>query len=132
MILPPSALDRLTNMMIDDYPMLFEVSNAKHKKKTHCGVLEFVAEEDSELSTPSEQARQKHEEARQQLNKRRHGTGAPQRDADDKPVPSDWLSTIQEWLSPTQPRPPQSHAPAASDATQAQLHDISSEKRLDA
>jgi len=44
-ILPPSALDRLTNMMIDDYPMLFEVSNAKHKKKTHCGVLEFVAEE---------------------------------------------------------------------------------------
>ena len=45
MILPPSALDRLTNMMIDDYPMLFEVSNAKHKKKTHCGVLEFVAEE---------------------------------------------------------------------------------------
>ena len=45
MILPPSALDRLTNMMIDDYPMLFEVSNQKHKKKTHCGVLEFVAEE---------------------------------------------------------------------------------------
>ena len=44
-ILPPSALDRLTNMMIDDYPMLFEVSNQKHKKKTHCGVLEFVAEE---------------------------------------------------------------------------------------
>ena len=45
MILPPSALDRLTNMMIDDYPMLFEVSNQKHNNKTHCGVLQFVAEE---------------------------------------------------------------------------------------
>ena len=27
MILPPSALDRLTNMMIDDYPMLFETTS---------------------------------------------------------------------------------------------------------
>lgn len=32
-------------MMIDEYPMLFELSNQKQKKKTHCGVLEFVAEE---------------------------------------------------------------------------------------
>jgi ubiquitin fusion degradation protein 1 len=32
-------------MMIDDYPMLFEITNQKQKKKTHCGVLEFVAEE---------------------------------------------------------------------------------------
>ena len=32
-------------MMIDEYPMLFEISNVKQKKKTHCGVLEFVAEE---------------------------------------------------------------------------------------
>ena len=32
-------------MMIDEYPMLFEVTNTKQKKSTHCGVLEFVAEE---------------------------------------------------------------------------------------
>eukprot|EP00740_Mantoniella_antarctica_P025982 CAMPEP_0198706864 /NCGR_PEP_ID=MMETSP1468-20131203/391088_1 /TAXON_ID=1461545 /ORGANISM="Mantoniella sp, Strain CCMP1436" /LENGTH=351 /DNA_ID=CAMNT_0044465819 /DNA_START=1321 /DNA_END=2368 /DNA_ORIENTATION=+ len=44
-ILPPSALDRLTQMMIEEFPMLFEVTNTKHKKTTHCGVLEFVAEE---------------------------------------------------------------------------------------
>ena len=44
-ILPPSALERLTRMQIDDYPMLFEVTNAKERKSTHCGVLEFVADE---------------------------------------------------------------------------------------
>ena len=44
-ILPPSALERLTRMHIDDYPMLFEVTNAKEGKSTHCGVLEFVADE---------------------------------------------------------------------------------------
>ena len=44
-ILPPSALERLTRMQIDDYPMLFEVTNAKEGKSTHCGVLEFVADE---------------------------------------------------------------------------------------
>ena len=32
-------------MMIDEYPILFEVTNTKQKKTTHCGVLEFVAEE---------------------------------------------------------------------------------------
>jgi ubiquitin fusion degradation protein 1 len=32
-------------MNIDDYPMLFELTNTKEKKKTHCGVLEFVADE---------------------------------------------------------------------------------------
>ena len=32
-------------MHIDEYPMLFELSNQKRGKKTHCGVLEFVAEE---------------------------------------------------------------------------------------
>jgi|AntAceMinimDraft_5_1070358.scaffolds.fasta_scaffold284750_1 hypothetical protein len=32
-------------MMIEEFPMLFEVTNTKHKKTTHCGVLEFVAEE---------------------------------------------------------------------------------------
>jgi len=43
-ILPPSALDRLASLMID-YPMLFQVESAKEKKTTHCGVLEFVADE---------------------------------------------------------------------------------------
>jgi len=44
-ILPPSALDRLTRAGIDEFPMLFEITNVKQKKKTHCGVLEFVADE---------------------------------------------------------------------------------------
>lgn len=44
-ILPPSALDRLTRMDIDDFPMTFAVENGKEGKSTHCGVLEFVAEE---------------------------------------------------------------------------------------
>ena len=28
-----------------DYPMLFEISNPRGKKSSHCGVMEFVAEE---------------------------------------------------------------------------------------
>ena len=43
-ILPPSALDRLAMLHID-YPMLFKMENKKSKKTTHCGVLEFVADE---------------------------------------------------------------------------------------
>ncbi len=43
-ILPPSALDRLASLRID-YPMLFQISNPKEKKTSHCGVLEFVADE---------------------------------------------------------------------------------------
>jgi len=43
-ILPPSALDRLASLRID-YPMLFQVSNPKEQKMSHCGVLEFVADE---------------------------------------------------------------------------------------
>ena len=31
--------------MFDDPVMLFELSNVKQKKRTHCGVLEFTAEE---------------------------------------------------------------------------------------
>ena len=31
--------------MFDDPVMLFELSNVKQKKHTHCGVLEFTAEE---------------------------------------------------------------------------------------
>jgi len=44
-ILPPSALERLTRMDIDEFPMTFAVSNGKEGKSTHCGVLEFVADE---------------------------------------------------------------------------------------
>lgn len=44
--LPPSALDKLTRLHIT-YPMLFELTNNKDgaNKKTHAGVLEFIAEE---------------------------------------------------------------------------------------
>ncbi|KAF2446200.1 ubiquitin fusion degradation protein-like protein 1 [Karstenula rhodostoma CBS 690.94] len=43
--LPPSALDKLTRLHIT-YPMLFELTNgAKDGRKTHAGVLEFIAEE---------------------------------------------------------------------------------------
>jgi len=43
-ILPPSALDALARLNIQ-YPMLFELTNKDGSKKTHAGVLEFVAEE---------------------------------------------------------------------------------------
>jgi len=43
-ILPASALDELARLNIV-YPMLFKISNPKKKKHTHCGVLEFSAEE---------------------------------------------------------------------------------------
>lgn len=43
-ILPPSALDRLASLRIE-YPMLFRVTNNQNGKHTHCGVLEFVADE---------------------------------------------------------------------------------------
>lgn len=43
-ILPPSALDQLTRLHIM-YPMLFKISNNRRNKSTHCGVLEFVADE---------------------------------------------------------------------------------------
>jgi len=43
-ILPPSALDHLARLNIT-YPMLFEVTNPKTQQRTHCGVLEFIAEE---------------------------------------------------------------------------------------
>ncbi|PVH18053.1 uncharacterized protein CXQ87_000966 [Candidozyma duobushaemuli] len=42
--LPPSALNKLTMLHIR-YPMLFELTNEGSDKKTHSGVLEFVAEE---------------------------------------------------------------------------------------
>ncbi|KAL3530772.1 hypothetical protein ACH5RR_010094 [Cinchona calisaya] len=43
-IMPPSALDRLAYLQID-YPMLFELSNPSAGRVSHCGVLEFVADE---------------------------------------------------------------------------------------
>ncbi|XP_078410025.1 ubiquitin recognition factor in ER-associated degradation protein 1 isoform X1 [Cetorhinus maximus] len=43
-IMPPSALDQLSRLNIT-YPMLFKLTNRKTDRMTHCGVLEFVAEE---------------------------------------------------------------------------------------
>lgn len=43
-IMPPSALDHLTRLNIE-YPMLFRLTNVKTNRITHCGVLEFVADE---------------------------------------------------------------------------------------
>lgn len=42
--LPPSALDKLARMNVE-YPMLFEIRSDRIDKKSHCGVLEFSAEE---------------------------------------------------------------------------------------
>ncbi|XWS74117.1 hypothetical protein CRYUN_Cryun02cG0188000 [Craigia yunnanensis] len=43
-IMPPSALDRLASLHVE-YPMLFELTNALAERVSHCGVLEFVADE---------------------------------------------------------------------------------------
>ena len=43
-IMPPSALEQLTRLNIE-YPMIFKLTNKKTKRVTHCGVLEFVADE---------------------------------------------------------------------------------------
>lgn len=42
--LPPSAFEKLAKMNIE-YPMLFEVTNPASGRVTHCGILEFSAEE---------------------------------------------------------------------------------------
>lgn len=42
--MPPSALDQLTRLNIV-YPMLFKLTNPREGRITHCGVLEFVADE---------------------------------------------------------------------------------------
>ncbi|XP_025196286.1 ubiquitin recognition factor in ER-associated degradation protein 1-like isoform X2 [Melanaphis sacchari] len=44
-IMPPSALDTLTRLNIN-YPMLFKLSNKRTNRQTHCGVLEFIADEE--------------------------------------------------------------------------------------
>eukprot|EP01066_Platyproteum_vivax_P013550 Platyproteum_vivax@DN6127_c0_g1_i1.p1 len=43
-VLPSSALDQLARLNIS-YPMLFEIRNDSQNRKSHCGVLEFTAEE---------------------------------------------------------------------------------------
>lgn len=43
-ILPSSALEHLTRLHIQ-FPMLFKLTNKSKNRETHCGVLEFVAEE---------------------------------------------------------------------------------------
>ena len=43
-IMPSSALGNLARLNIT-YPMLFKLTNRKKERQTHCGVLEFVAEE---------------------------------------------------------------------------------------
>ncbi|CAL8129562.1 unnamed protein product [Orchesella dallaii] len=42
--LPPSALEHLTRLNVV-YPMLFKLTNVADNRYTHCGVLEFVADE---------------------------------------------------------------------------------------
>ncbi|KAB5520339.1 hypothetical protein DKX38_024658 [Salix brachista] len=49
-IMPPSALDRLVMVFAAatlhiDYPMLFELHNPYAGRTSHCGVLEFIADE---------------------------------------------------------------------------------------
>lgn len=43
-MLPPSAFDTLARLQVD-YPMLFRLSSDSENKTTHCGVLEFTADE---------------------------------------------------------------------------------------
>ncbi|KAK4877863.1 hypothetical protein RN001_010369 [Aquatica leii] len=43
-IMPPSALEQLTRLNIN-YPMQFKIVNNNTSRTTHCGVLEFVADE---------------------------------------------------------------------------------------
>ncbi|MES1903910.1 MAG: Ubiquitin recognition factor in ER-associated degradation protein 1, partial [Paramarteilia canceri] len=46
-ILPNSALIFINSSESVDYPLLFKITNRKSKKSTHCGVLQFTAEEGS-------------------------------------------------------------------------------------
>ncbi|CAJ1918503.1 unnamed protein product [Cylindrotheca closterium] len=43
-LLPPSAFDTLARLQVD-YPMLFRLTSDADNRTTHCGVLEFTAEE---------------------------------------------------------------------------------------
>ena len=44
--LPPTALNKLAQLHIE-YPMLFRAENSRAGRFTHCGVLEFIADEGS-------------------------------------------------------------------------------------
>uniref|UniRef100_F1LAY4 Ubiquitin fusion degradation protein 1 n=1 Tax=Ascaris suum TaxID=6253 RepID=F1LAY4_ASCSU len=58
-LLPPSALDLLVRLNIE-YPMMFKVSSINEPQRfTHCGVLEFLAEE-GRCYLPSWMMRQLH------------------------------------------------------------------------
>lgn len=43
-LLPPSAFETLAGLQVD-YPMLFRLQSSQKETMTHCGVLEFTAEE---------------------------------------------------------------------------------------
>lgn len=43
-LMPSSALQRLTMMHVQ-YPMMFKISNPRAKRTSHCGVMEFSADE---------------------------------------------------------------------------------------
>jgi len=45
-LLPPSAFETLAGLQVD-YPMLFKLQSSQKGTMTHCGVLEFTAEEGS-------------------------------------------------------------------------------------
>jgi ubiquitin fusion degradation protein 1 len=43
-ILPPSILENLSSFEVQ-WPLMFEIENKNIHRKTHCGVLEFIADE---------------------------------------------------------------------------------------
>jgi ubiquitin fusion degradation protein 1 len=43
-ILPPSVLENLSSLEVQ-WPLMFEIENRNFHRKTHCGVLEFIADE---------------------------------------------------------------------------------------
>lgn len=46
-IMPASALHSLVSMELEEFPMLFKITNPSLGRVSHCGVLEFSAEEGS-------------------------------------------------------------------------------------
>lgn len=46
-LLPPSILEKITNQTNNNFhwPLIFQITNNKSGKKTHCGVLEFTSDE---------------------------------------------------------------------------------------
>ena len=58
-IMPPSALDQLSRLNVQ-YPMLFKLTNPATSRTTHCGVLEFIADEGKDLIRLAELAQKLH------------------------------------------------------------------------